>query len=244
MSEVQSHVEQFIVSEQDKELIEGLLMKVHEALQHNERVTVISYQDLPKFFSKQEIHIIDRVSAIDPTIYGFKGPKLAIEPVPNKLVRVESQPYIYQGGRYYTDVQFIPEVPYQAFRQMAEAMERQIGRKLVIESSYRSNAFQAITFLEILKINSFDIQTTAKRVAVPGYSEHGSPSQLALDVKNVDGLPSDETPQDFEGTEEYEWLVANAGAFNFFMSYPKDNLDGIMFEPWHWRYKPSGNVWS
>ncbi len=238
MSQIQKATGEFIVSEHDKELIESLLIKVDKARQHDERIAVISHEDLPKILHTEEISIIDRVYAIDPTIYGFKGPKLALEPVPDTLIKVEPQPYKYQGEQYYTNVQFIPEAPYEAFRLMADAMESQIGRKLLIESSYRSTAYQAITFLSILKINKFDVSKTAKRAAIPGYSEHSTPSQLALDLQNIDGIPSDETPQDFEGTQEYNWLVSNAQRFDFFMSYPKNNPYGLMFEPWHWRYKP------
>lgn len=242
MSEMQKAKGEFIVSEHDKELIESLLTKVDEARQQNERMTVVAHEDLPSVLSADEIEVIDRVYAIEPAHYGFKGPRLAIEPLPDTLVRVEPQPYQFEGRQYYTNVQFVPEAPYSAFRKLADAMEIQIGRKLLIESSYRSNAFQAITFLSILKINRFDVPKTARRAAIPGYSEHSTPSQLALDVQTIDGLPTDETPQDFEGTQEYEWLVANAADFDFYMSYPKNNPHGLMFEPWHWRHKPSRSL--
>ena len=227
-----------MISEQDKELISSLVIKIHNARQHDERIDVISRDDLSKHLNEGEIEIIDRVFAIDPAIYGFKGPKLKLEPVPDDLVRIAPQPYMYRGKNRLTNVQFIPRNTFKAFSAMAEAMKVETGRKLLIESSYRSNSFQAITFLSILKLYDFDVAKTAKRAAIPGYSEHGTPSQLAFDVQNIEGFPSNETPQDFESTEEYNWLVANAGKFNFYMSYPKDNPYGLMFEPWHWRFKP------
>ncbi|HEY1645197.1 MAG TPA: D-alanyl-D-alanine carboxypeptidase family protein [Candidatus Saccharimonadales bacterium] len=241
MSETQKSTGEFDVSEQDKKLVESLLSKVDEARKSNDLITVIERDDLPSLLSTEEISIVDRVYDIDPTIYGFKAPKLSIESVPHKLIKVEPQPYGYKGKDYFTNVQYIPETPYHAYQSMAEAIKDELGRELLIESSYRSNAYQAITFLSILKLNDFDVAKTARRAAIPGYSEHGTPSQLALDLQNIDGLPSDETPEDFEGTEEYDWLIANANNFNFFMSYPKDNSYGLMFEPWHWRHKPTGN---
>lgn len=27
-----------------------------------------------------------------------------------------------------------------------------------------------------------------------------------------------------------------AGRYHFELSFPKDNLQGIMYEPWHWRF--------
>ncbi len=237
MSEIRSSGN-FTVSENDKELISSLLAKVDEARSHNERLVFIDYDELPEMLNADEISVIDRVYAIDPPTYGFKGPRLTVEPVPANLVKVEPQPFTRDGEQQYTELQFIPQDTYRAYGLMADAMRQQIGRTLLIDSSYRSAAYQAITFLWVLKINNFDVAMTAKRAAIPGYSEHGTPSSLALDFLNVDGFPTDETPLDFEGTQEYDWLLAHAHEFNFFMSYPKDNPYGVMFEPWHWRYTP------
>lgn len=238
MHEAHTEMAGFNVSEEDKQLIESLLTKIGNARHENERMAVIDYSDLPAILGAREIHLIDRVFAINPKVYGFKGPKLGFEATPDNLVRVGAQPYIYQGEEHHTGIQFIPKEPYDAFCVMGAAMKERIGRTLLIESSYRSPAFQAITFLSILKLYKFDVLKTAQRVAIPGYSEHGTPDQLAFDVLNVDGLPSGETPQDFEGTQEFNWLIENASLFHFYMSYPKDNPYGLMFEPWHWRYKP------
>lgn len=237
MSEDQK-IGDFIVDDHDKEVITNLLAKVDRAKQNGMYVTIITYKELSRILNSEEINMIDRVYSINPTKYGFKGPKFAIESVPNNLVKIDPQPYTYKEKQYYTKSQFVPEAPYEAYRLMSKAMKKQINRTLLIAGSYRSNAYQAIIFLSILKINQFDVLKTAKRAAIPGYSEHGTPSQLAFDFQNVDGLPSDETPQDFEETEEYDWLMANAARFNFFISYPKDNLLGVMFEPWHWRHVP------
>ena len=32
------------------------------------------------------------------------------------------------------------------------------------------------------------------------------------------------------------WLRANADAFGFALSYPRDNPHGLVYEPWHWRF--------
>ena len=242
MSEAQKTTGEFNVSERDQEIITALLVKTDEAhYQTDGRIAVITRTALANLLSDEEIGIVDRVYSIDPTRYGFKAPKLAIEPVPDKLIRVPPRPYTYDTEEYFTYTQYVPEAPYRAFQVMARAALAGIGRELLINSSYRSPDYQALTFLDILRVNKFDVPTTARRAAIPGYSEHGTPSSLALDIQNVDGLPSDETPQDFEGTVEYDWLVANAHNYGFFMSYPRDNPHGVMFEPWHWRHVQSGN---
>lgn len=233
---------EFIVSDHDKDVIVSLLAKVKQATQDGTGITVITHKSLSRILNSEEMGMIDRVYTIEPTRYGFKGPKFAIEPVPDNLVKVDPQPYQYKGVQCYTKTQFIPEAPYKAYRLMADAMKTQINRTLLIAGSYRSDVYQAILFLSILKLDQFDVSKTAKRVAIPGYSEHGTPTQLAFDFQNVDGLPSDETPQDFEGTEEHDWLMTNAARFSFSLSYPKDNALGVMFEPWHWRYMPKTSL--
>lgn len=62
----------------------------------------------------------------------------------------------------------------------------------------------------------------------PGTSEHNI--GLAMDICN--------TYDSFADTREYEWLTENAYKYGFILRYPKDKQDvtGIVYEPWHWRY--------
>ncbi len=62
----------------------------------------------------------------------------------------------------------------------------------------------------------------------PGTSEHNI--GLAMDICN--------TYDSFADTKEYEWLTENAYKYGFILRYPKDKQDvtGIVYEPWHWRY--------
>ena len=67
--------------------------------------------------------------------------------------------------------------------------------------------------------------------AAPGYSEHHT--GRALDLTSTGCEPLSEV---FEKTEAFSWLVENAGAYSFSLSYPKGNKAGITYEPWHWVY--------
>ena len=62
----------------------------------------------------------------------------------------------------------------------------------------------------------------------PGTSEHHL--GLAVDFNNVD--------EGFENTKAYKWLLENASDYGFILRYPKEKEDitGIEYEPWHWRY--------
>jgi len=167
------------VSDQDKDYIESIITKVDKARENNDAISHIKLNDLRKLLTLEEAKIIDRILAIDPTTYGFKGPYLGVEPVPAGLMRIEKQPYYFKNEKKFTDVQYVSAPTYQAYREMVAAMESDLGRPLLIESSYRSKAFQAAMFLSILKIYNFNVPRTIKRAAIPGYSEHctlGKPS--------------------------------------------------------------------
>ena len=69
--------------------------------------------------------------------------------------------------------------------------------------------------------------------AAPGFSEHHS--GLALDIGTPGEPPAEET---FEHTAAFAWLQSDAGQHGFAMSYPRDNPNGIVYEPWHWRFDP------
>jgi D-alanyl-D-alanine carboxypeptidase len=120
---------------------------------------------------------------------------------------------------------------------MNKAMKNDIGRKLVIQSGYRSPAYQLFVFLFQLQANDWKAETTLKEVALPGYSEHAGDRQ-ALDLRAKCFLGPIDT-YDFHRTAEYRWLQKNAQRYNFALSYDKNNGSGTQFEPWHWRHQKS-----
>ena len=65
-------------------------------------------------------------------------------------------------------------------------------------------------------------------VAIPGTSEHEL--GLAVDI-NADKEQS-------SNEEVYNWLAENAWRYGFILRYPqgKEDITGIDYEPWHYRY--------
>jgi len=63
-----------------------------------------------------------------------------------------------------------------------------------------------------------------------GYSEH----QLGTTIDLTD-LKVGASFAGFEKSTAYLWLLDNAYAYGFIISYPKDNTY-YQFEPWHWRF--------
>ncbi len=134
--------------------------------------------------------------------------------------------------------QFLPPDVYIAYEKMMSAMQKDIGKRLYVESGYRSSAFQLYLFIYYLKNHDYSVRETVKFVALPGYSEHGSTKYQALDFINEDGVNGDPNVREFEVLDESKWLHKNAHRFGFVISYPKNGGKGITYEPWHWRYDP------
>ena len=109
------------------------------------------------------------------------------------------------------------------------------GIHLVPISGYRSVERQSNNFER--KINYYidqgydKVEATQKAATIilpPGTSEHNA--GLAMDICSLE--------QNFEDTEEFEWLCENAADYGFILRYPEDKQDvtKIIYEPWHWRY--------
>lgn len=117
-----------------------------------------------------------------------------------------------------------------AWRAM-RAAARADGVDLRIVSAFRSVDRQA----EIVRHKLARGQAPARILEVtapPGYSEHHT--GCAVDVC-TSGVPPLE--EEFEHSAAYRWLTQHAADFSFFLSYPRGNTAGFIFEPWHWCYK-------
>ncbi|WP_156815650.1 D-alanyl-D-alanine carboxypeptidase family protein [Pseudanabaena sp. PCC 6802] len=120
----------------------------------------------------------------------------------------------------------------KAFLQMA-AVARTNGIELVPISGFRTVDEQKKLFFDISKQRN---QTPAQRAMVsapPGYSEHHT--GYAIDIGDG-SAPSSNLSPDFDKTEAFRWLESNAAQFGFELSFPKNNPQGVSYEPWHWRY--------
>lgn len=117
-----------------------------------------------------------------------------------------------------------------AWRKMAAAATRD-GVALVPLSAFRSVARQTAIIRRKLARGQ-RIEEILKVSAVPGCSEHhsgraldlGAPGHLKLEVS-------------FARTREFRWLRRHAVDFGFFLSYPRNNRQGITYEPWHWCWR-------
>ena len=115
----------------------------------------------------------------------------------------------------------------KAFIKMQNDAKKE-GIKLEIISGFRSIEYQKTIFPCKFKGEPTEEEFVArlKYSAPAGFSEHHT--GLAVDINSLE--------EDFAETKEYEWLLKHAGDYGFEMSFPKNNNQGLGFEPWHWRY--------
>ena len=104
---------------------------------------------------------------------------------------------------------------------------------LIIRSGFRSIKRQEYLFYEIAKRRGQTLEERAKVSAPPGHSEHHT--GMAVDFDDADDPKFLE--ESFAETDAGIWLMLNANRYNFHLSFPKNNPQGIAYEPWHWLWK-------
>ena len=103
------------------------------------------------------------------------------------------------------------------------------GMNIRVISAYRSYSYQENLYNNYVKNDGVELADTYS--ARPGYSEHQT--GLVVDVTRAfDNF------NNFENTNEYNWMLENAANYGFILRYPKDkeNITTYSFEAWHYRY--------
>ncbi len=223
--------------------VRGLIEQVEIWRSAGKVVETISFHDLNLLLDQDQQKLVKLVRRLDPRELGFTGPFLGLEEARPDIVAVSCQQQTVRGpdgaiANELLPTKYVPRRAYVAYQRMHAGLSRDLGTELIIVSAYRSPAYQALVFLaSAAKNDDFDFTKTAKRVALPGYSQHGLSKQTALDLDlRVLNVERDMLGDAFARTPEYAWLTENAPDFGFYLSYPPGNLDGIMYEPWHWQY--------
>lgn len=148
---------------------------------------------------------------------------LALHQEPETLVDVPCQGAAQDAASTY---RLTPQTC-SAWLAMQEAAQAD-AIPLALVSAFRSVERQR----EIIAAKLAQGQTIADilaSVAPPGYSEHHT--GRAIDIGTSEEAALEEV---FETTASYAWLKEHAQAYGFVMSYPRNNPEGFVFEPWHW----------
>ena len=113
------------------------------------------------------------------------------------------------------------------------------GVELVLLSAFRPVALQRDVFFSVKSERNQDALERARVSAPPGYSEHST--GYAVDLGDA-AAPATNLAESFETTAAYAWLQAHARRYHFTLSFPRGNVQGVSYEPWHWRYEGSAEA--
>ena len=217
-----------------KDIVEKLKIERQE---RGNKLPIVSFKHLYDVLNQDEKLFVKILLNQNPKTYGFGGPFLGIKRVPLFLKKIQGQKYTWEEKGKEIMQQYLPLRVWLAYKKLNKAMKNEIGKEVLVESGYRSPAYQVFTFLYYLvEKHKLDYEKTINLVAFPGYSQHGYPPLQAIDFTTKDGALRGEKTG-FEDTSEYDWLLKNADKYHFYLSYPKNNALGIRFEPWHWHYQ-------
>lgn len=117
---------------------------------------------------------------------------------------------------------------------------RDEGYSPLICSSYRERSKQERLFNSDVRRFMYSgmseeeaVEETAKNVAVPGSSEHEA--GLAVDIVYSGQQLLDERQEE---NDTQQWLMEHCWEYGFILRYPRDKqeITGITYEPWHYRY--------
>ncbi|MGI6344519.1 MAG: M15 family metallopeptidase [Bacillota bacterium] len=120
------------------------------------------------------------------------------------------------------------------------AAAKEVGLSLLVVSAYRSPERQAVLYenkvQEWIGYGYSRAAAEAKAatiVALPGTSEHHT--GLAADIVTPD---YQRLNAGFAETAAAKWMANYAHRYGFILRYPEDKeeVTGIIFEPWHFRY--------
>ncbi|HEY5040530.1 MAG TPA: M15 family metallopeptidase [Verrucomicrobiae bacterium] len=133
------------------------------------------------------------------------------------------------GNDIYGREQRLAPIAASAWHKLKTAAERD-AVSLQPVSAFRSVAYQR-QIIERKLASGQTWEQILRVSAAPGFSEHHT--GRAIDITTPGCKPLTE---EFELTSEFAWLVRHANNFGFSMTYPRDNQQGVIYEPWHWTF--------
>jgi D-alanyl-D-alanine carboxypeptidase len=183
-------------------------------------ILVFFTKDIPLFGNKeyQDIKTIKKPHEL--LVLVNKNNKLPDGFVPNNLEIIDLR---FSNA----DKKLVKEAK-EKFEQLSSDA-RILGYNIIAVSAYRDYEYQKKLYENYVKEKG---QVYAdKSSARPGHSEHQT--GLAVDV-----MGSNNDYDEFESSNEFEWMRDNAHIYGFIMRYPKgkEHITGFKYEPWHYRY--------
>jgi len=204
----------------------------------------ISQKQLAKCISPIEKVFVKRVFNINPKDLGFTGPYFGLNE-PDNFTKIDSVTLNYKNNPLKISTNYLPDHIYNDFLKMNETMQKDINKKLFIQSAYRSSALQGqLFFYYLVKENGYSLLENAKWIAMPGYSEHNSSSNTAIDLINQDGINGDfldQTDLDFENLDKFKILIIDLTTGEWEVKEEVSNIQNHSFEEMYKLNEPEEN---
>ena len=224
---------------QERDTLQATLTALDPPIAEKKRdgtANVLTWDELYGPLSPQQRAFLDELRKLKAASLGATSHFFG-EAAGADLAPVGLQQTVKDGVPTPLDPQYLPGKTLAAYRRMMEAMRQDLGRRLLVESGYRSPAYQLYLFMYYMPKHGWSIVETNRFVALPGHSEHGYPPRQAIDFINEAGINGEDHPEEFEALPEYRWLQQRAHEFGFALSYPRNNPLNTSFEPWHWHHE-------
>ena len=124
----------------------------------------------------------------------------------------------------------LPRNPRRSTTDFVEAARAE-GLRVYLSSGYRDYATQ--NYLYQRKVGQYGAEVAKTIVAPPGTSEHQT--GLACDITDQYYEFKDAS---LENTALYQWMSEHCQEYGFIVRFPKgkEDITGIIYEPWHFRY--------
>jgi len=163
------------------------------------------------------------IKYVEPKGYDFivnKNYKLSNDYIPNDLETINLT--------YSCKDKYLTHTARINFENMAYQAKLE-GFNIIAVSAYRSYDYQEKLYNNYVKEKGFYYADMASARA--GHSEHQT--GLSVDIADIT-LDYD----NFENTQEFNWVKENAHKYGFILRYPKAkfHITGFKYEPWHYRY--------
>lgn len=222
----QSFVDDFYLSESQLKGFARTWQKINAVQQvvGHGNFNVLSFDDLLRWaektpaigpFLEEEKDLLDKVFHEDARRYGFFGEKIDT----NLTRRISKRDLAKISG---TGQQLYRGDSFDLYQQL----RRELGPDLILTSGIRGIPKQMYLFLGKALATGGNLSQASRSIAPPGYSWHGKGD---FDVGRR-GFGAGNFTSDFIMTPEYRKL-ASLGYIK--PRYPRDNLLGVRFEPWH-----------
>jgi hypothetical protein len=128
---------------------------------------LITFQQLYSRLTSEQIAFLEEFRQLEPATLGGSSRKLPPPTGREEFIRLNRQVILKEDKPIRLDTQYLPRPVYEAYRRMMAAMERDLGKRLLVESGYRSPAYQLYLFLFYLPKHGYSIRETNRFVALP-----------------------------------------------------------------------------